>query len=270
MNLRRLFGAAMLLVGLAVSPGLAAAQAAPPAGFAAICNGATSGTAVSGNTGNLTIAGNAYVPDGATLNVSGNLTLAPGSCLDAFSLGTVHVAGNVLVKEGATLALGCAPGANGPPPLAPCFFQTTNDTVGGNITANAPLAMYLTAVTVKGNVTSNGGGPGVQNPAISFAVKDNTIGGNLVLQGWQGAWFGALRNHVAGNAVINNNAGSRQSEAGQPDSTEIVANTIGGNLICQGNTPAAQVADAVENPANGDGLNTVRGNAIGECKGLTK
>lgn len=57
----------------------------------------------------LTVAGIAYVENDATLDVSGNLTLAPGACLDAFSKGTVNVGHNVSVGPGATLALGeCA------------------------------------------------------------------------------------------------------------------------------------------------------------------
>lgn len=39
--------------------------------------------------------------------------------------------------------------------------------------------------------------------------------------------------------------------------------TIGGNLTCQDNTPAAQV-----NPGDGGLPNTVLGQAIGQCAGL--
>jgi hypothetical protein len=251
---------------------MAAAQPSttPPVAFSVICLGATSGTAISGNFTNLTITGNMYVADGANLTVSRTLTVAPGACLDAFSLGTVHVGQDVLVQSGATLALGCAPGANGPPPTAPCFFQTTNDTVGGSIIGNGPLTMYLTAVKVGGSVISNGGGPGVQNPVISFPVKNMSIGGNLVLQGWHGAWIGALRNRVGGSVTISNNVGSRVGESGTLDSTEVVDNTVGGNLVCQNNAPPAQFGDALEDPLNGNGFNRVGGKAIGECQALVK
>lgn len=70
----------------------------------------------------------------------------------------MHVGHNLNVGAAATLALGCAPGSNGPPPIAPCFFTTTDDTVGGNITADQPETMYLTAARVGGNVVSEGGG----------------------------------------------------------------------------------------------------------------
>ncbi|MGH9057061.1 MAG: hypothetical protein ACRDYY_14545 [Acidimicrobiales bacterium] len=256
MKLRVLLGASALLPGLAVPAALTTAlpAGADPAS-APLCS--TAGTALSGSYHNLTVTGNSYVADMATLNVSGNLRLAPGSCLDAFSLGTVQVGGNVLVGNGATLALGCAPGSNGPPPMLPCGSTTTDDTVGGNIVANNPYTMYLTAVTVGHNVVSNGGGPGATfDPYVNFPIKGMDIHGNLVVQGWQGAWFGAVRNTVDGNVILSHNVGAN------PDSTEIGSNTVGGNLICQGNSPPAQLGDAVE---TGVGPNTVAGRTIGQC-----
>ena len=274
MKFRILLGAAVLLAssGAMASAlvGTAGTASADPTA-APICGSseATAGTALSGNHQNLTVNGIAYVNNGATLNVSGNLTVAPGACLDAFSTGTVHVGHNVSVDNGATLALGCAPGSNGPPPIAPCFFTTTDDTVGGNITADSPLTMYLTAVTVGGNVVSNGGG--FSTPGLSFPVKNMNIGGNLVLQGWQGgpgAWIGALRNQVGGNLILSNNAGFRPGETNPNDSSEVDGNTVGRNLICQNNVPAAHYGDAY-NPAIGNGPNTVDHQALGECASLT-
>jgi hypothetical protein len=55
-------------------------------------------------------------------------------------------------------------------------------------------------------------------------------------------------------------------EPHRPD-TYTVSNTIGGNLICHGNTPPAQIGDAA---LEGGGANTVGGNAIGECADLTE
>lgn len=275
MKLRILLGAAVMVAstgamttGLVGASGVAGAEpsAAPICGSSE----ATAGSALSGNYKNLTVTGIAYVDNDATLDVSGNLTLAPGACLDAFSTGTVNVGHNVSVGPGATLALGCAPGSNGPPPVAPCFFTTTDDTVGGNITADQPLTMYLTAVTVGGNVVSNGGGSSSID-WLSFPVKDMNIGGNLVLQGWHsafGGWIGALRNHVDGNVIFSNNSGYRPGDSGNNDSSEVVGNTVGRNLICQHNTPAANYGDAY-GEAPGNGPNTVGGQALGECASLT-
>ncbi|MGH3263349.1 MAG: hypothetical protein ACRDNS_15305, partial [Trebonia sp.] len=249
-------GLSAAFVGVSSQIGGSVASADPVG--APLC--AHAGKALSGTHANLAVHGNAYVADHAKLNVRGNLALAPGACLDAFSLGTVHVGHNVLVAHGATLALGCAPGSNGPPPQAPCGFTTTHDTVGGSIIALAPQTMYLTAINVAHDVISLGGGPGVHAVGVSFPVKSMRIGGDLIMQGWHGGWIGALRNHVDGNFVFSGNRGSRPGDHGSPDSSEIDANTVGHDLICEGNSPTARFGDAP--PPT---MNTVRGQAIGEC-----
>ncbi|MGH3049565.1 MAG: hypothetical protein ACRDLK_05355, partial [Gaiellaceae bacterium] len=76
-----------LLVALCATLSLAAwvgTAAAEPV-TAPICPSA--GTQLSGPYGNLTITGNAYVAGGTTVTVNGNLRIAPGGCLDAFSQG---------------------------------------------------------------------------------------------------------------------------------------------------------------------------------------
>jgi hypothetical protein len=236
---------------IALSTGPAAAdQVAVP-----ICPGGDV-TSVSGAFHNLTISGNDYVDSSATLTVSGNLSIAPGACLDAFSLAKVHVGGNINVGPGATLGLGCSPGALGPPfTQPPCNGQTTTDTVGGNIIGNQPWSMYLTANSIGGNVISNGGGPGLASDSfVNFPIKENAIHGNLSVQGWQGGWSGALRNKVGGNLIFSNNV-----SAVDPDSNEVVTNIVGGNLICMGNSPAIQFGDS------GGAPNTVAGHKLGQC-----
>jgi hypothetical protein len=231
MKLRLMLGVcAVVVLGVTASAASADPTAGPP-----ICTSA--GTALSGTYGNLTVHGNAYVPAGDTLTVRGRLKIASRACLDAFTVGTVHVGGNVSVRSGAILALGCTPGSIGPVP--PCGTTTTDDTVGGNLVAHHPLTMYLDGDHFGGNVISHGGGPGSHGAFLNFPVKDNTIGGNLVMFGWHGGWFGAIRNTVGGNLVFSKNV-SKQD----PDSSEVVTNTIGGNLICRGNSPAVQVPGA--------------------------
>lgn len=253
MKLRLLFGLAA-----AVVLGVTAASATADPTNVPVCHGPET-TAVAGTHGNLTITGNVFVADGTTLDVRGNLTIAPGACLDAFTLGTVTVGGNILVGKDAILALGCSPGALGPPfDQPPCSGQTTSDTVGGNIVATQPHTMYLTASAVRGNVISNGGG-GQSARFESFPIKEMTIGGNLIVQGWQGAWIGLLANHVRGNVIFSDNSAAISGTPQGPDSSEVSGNVVGGNLICQHNDPAAQIGDAPRGP------NSVSGRAIGEC-----
>ena len=250
MRLRLLAGLCVVL-GLAVWVGSASGDpnVGPP-----VCP--PGGTAIDGSYGNLTISGNRYVKSGTTLNVHGNLTIAPGACLDAFTMGTVHVGGNLLVSKGAILALGCTINSIGPVG-SPCT-GTTNDTVDGNLIADQALTMYLDGDTIHGNVISKGGGPGLSGAFLNFPIKDNTIGGNLIVERWQGGWAGAIRNTVGGNLTWSGNASVKD-----PDSNEVQTNIVSGNLMCNGNSPAAQV-----NPADGGQPNNVGGQKLGQCAGL--
>jgi hypothetical protein len=252
-RLRLLFGIlAALGLGLFAATATADPFAGPP-----ICSSA--GSAVSGNYGNLTISGNAYVAARTTLSVSGDLTIAPGACLDAFTLGTVHVRGNILVDAGAILALGCTPNSLGDPTIPPCFADTTHDTVDGSILADHPLTMYLDGDTIQGSVISKYGGPGLTSDQfLNFPIKDNVIGGDLHIEHWQGGWIGAIRNHVGGNLAF-----SQNQSVLDPDSNEVQTNTVAGNLICFANSPDAHV-----NPADGGLPNVVGGLKIGQCAGL--
>jgi hypothetical protein len=102
-------------------------------------------------------------------------------------------------------------------------------------------------------------GEGKVERQLGRDIKDNVIDGNVIVHGWQGAWFGVIRNTVGGNVMASNTVGTRIGDGNLPDSTEIVTNHISGNLICQGNSPAAQIGDSDGSP------NTVGGNKIGEC-----
>ena len=173
---------------------------------------------------------------------------------DAFTMGTVHVGSSLVVGDGAILALGCTLAS----PVPPCT-GTTNDTVGGNIYADHPYTMYLDGDTVHGSVISIGGGPGLTGaPYVNFPIKDNKIDGNLIVQGWHGAWVGVIRNTVRGYVLFAGNESVADS-----DSNEIQTNVIARDLICVGNSPAAQV-----NPDDGGAPNIVGGLKLGQCSGL--
>jgi len=254
MKLRLLIGACVVLsFGIWAATAVSDPIVGPP-----ICPGAES--PVVGTYGNLVITGNRYVPSGRTLNVIGSLSIAPGACLDAFTMGTVHVGGGVVVNQGAILALGCTLASTFPP--TPCT-GTTNDTVGANIFADRPMTMYLDGDTIRGDVTSIGGGPGPTfDPYVNFPIKDNVIYGNVLVEGWQGAWFGFIRNWTRGYVALKNNVGVTIGDLGTLDSTEVATNTILGNLICAGNSPAAQFGDS------GGTTNLVGGQKFGECASL--
>jgi hypothetical protein len=254
MKLRLLLGSiAVLAFGL----GGSAASAAPPAA----CSG---GPVAAGVYSSLVVTGTCTIK--AAVTVNGNVAVADGAYLDAAYLGTrLTIGGNVSVGKGAKLGLGCTFGYHdcGVVPV-----WAGNVTVGGNVVANNALTMFIDFTTIHGNVVSNGGGDitMVDHPpaedGLVLPIKDNVIGGNLIVQGWQGAWFGIIRDTLGGNVIASNIVGTRIGEQNEPDSTEIVTNRISGNLICQGNTPVAQIGDSGGSP------NQVGGRKIGECAGL--
>jgi hypothetical protein len=252
-----LLGTVMALLAMAL-PGSALAKPPGPG----TCSGGSIGT---GTWTGFTVTGNCTIANGATVQINGNLIVANGAILNdhAASSAKVDITGNVTVGKGAILGLGynAAAGTLGP------------DTVGGSIVAMQPLTLYLGNLTVGGNVISMGG-TSPQPPAATarnFPIKDNTIIGNLIIQGWQGGWLGVIRNDVDGNVIVNKNVSlstppSKTEPGGpgmDPDSNEVQTNTISGNLICFGNSPAAQV-----NPGDGGQPNVVGGNAIGQCAKL--
>jgi hypothetical protein len=237
---------------MAVSVGTASAD---PNSGPQICPGTE--VAIAGTRTSLTIRGNRYVAAGTTLNVTQNLTIAPGACLDAFTLGTVDVGGNVTVDSGAIFALGCSTRWNSGGTGPPCNDSTTDDVVTGNLTAIGALTMYLDADTIKGNLLSIGGGPGTTlSPYITFPIKDNTIDGSATISGWHGAWFGFLRNTVGRNVLIDLIVDA------DSDSTEVATNMITGSLGCFGNNPAPQFGDSSGSPS------IVGGFKLWQCSGL--
>jgi hypothetical protein len=188
---------------------------------------------------------------GGTVTINGNLVVAAGASLNphAATYADVHVTGNVLVGKDGTLGLG----KYGPPNI-----PLTGTVVDGNIVANQPQTLYLSAITVHGNLVSNGG----SSTGLNFPIKNNVIGGNIEIQGWSGLWIGLFRNTVTGNVIFSKNTGVQTGDTGELDSSEVANNIIGGNLICQGNMPAAQFGDS------GGTANTVSGQAIGQCSTL--
>jgi hypothetical protein len=183
-----------------------------------------------------------------TMTINGNLTIADGAQLNDHASGeaTVHISGNVQVGKGAVLGLG---------DYNP-FGGHTSAIVDGNVNAHNPTALYLGDMTIRGNLVSNGG----SGPGRNFPTKDNTIGGNLIIQGWTGTWIGLVRNQVGGNVNFSKNTAMDTSEPPGSDSSEVQTNAIAGNLICHGNTPTAQV-----NLFDGGEPNEIGGNAVGEC-----
>ena len=242
MRIRIMLGLAVVAL---VSVAAATAIGAPP--NAGSCAG---GLIQGGTYSGFTVTGNCFFA-GAPITINGNLKIADGASLNAHAatFAVVHVTGNVMVGRGSILGLG----RYGPPDV-----PQSGTVVDGNIVADSPMSLYLSAITVHGNLVSNGG----SGPGLNFPIKNLVVDGNVIMQGWTGLWIGLFRSQVGGNVIFSKNSGNQIGDLGTPDSSEIADNVIGGNLICQGNDPAAQVGDSEGGP------NSVGGHAVGECASL--
>jgi hypothetical protein len=255
---------------------LGAAPAAAHAMAAHTCTGtlAAPGLLAGNYPGNVVINGVCAVDGGAAV-VNGNLTLTPGSALNAtFALNDVkhkgssslHVHGKLNVEKGAVLVLGCEAGHF---PCSDDQNATTHDRVDGNLTGSEALAIIVHATKFDGSVTQVGGGGGA--PAMTCAVptsgvfhaigspvysdyEDVKIAGNLTVEKLRSCWFGALRDWVGGTVRVEGN------KFGDPDADEVNSNVVHGAMKCFKNTPAVQYGDAV-----GGTPNKVSGSASGEC-----
>ena len=248
-----LCGSAVILFGLGMSSALAAQPGHETCSGGEIAPGVYNGLTV---TGTCTIKGE--------VTINGNVSVKPGAYLDAAYAGTqLTINGNVNVAKDAKLGLGCTFGYHDCGFSPPAWIG--NVTVNGNIVASQALTMFIDFTTIHGNVISNGGGDitMVDPGGLVFPIKDNIIDGNVIVNGWEGAWFGIIRNTIGGNVSVIDTAGTRVDPAtGILDSTEIVTNIIGGNLVCLRNTPPAQIGDS-----EGE-VNDVAGQKIGECAAL--
>lgn len=218
-----------------------AASSKPPA---ATCS---DGTIDSGTYGRFTVTGTCTFAPGATITIDGNLTIARGAILNdhAGVPASVHVTGDVKVERGAVLGLGS---------YDPTAQQQT--VVDGNVVAHKAATLYLSFMTIHGNLVSTGGG----DPTRNLPLKDITVGGNLIVRGWSGLWFGIIRDTVGGNVIVNHNVAADTSQLPGSDSTEIANNDIAGNLVCHKNTPPAQLGDTEQPPSR------VAGETNGECE----
>ena len=268
-----LMAAALMVVPLGLIAGAGAASAATP--MPVTCTGPLA----AGTYSSVMVSGTCNISAGKVV-VTGDVTVPAGanSLLASYALASsgLTVNGNVNVATGGTLILGCkasdSPCFDDPTPMTPTLNSPA--TVQGSINATSPLGMVVTNSTIGGDASQSGGGggvagegpgcftppfpgifntfPGGGSPVYSD-YEDNTIGGNLRVTGLNSCWLGSFRNQIAGSATFSGN------KLGDPDGNEFLTNQIAGNLLCTGNTPAAQFGDS------GGMTNTVGGFATGEC-----
>jgi hypothetical protein len=244
-----------------------------------VCTGtdAAPGQLAGNYTSNVSISGTCWV-NGGVADIQGNLTIDPGSTLNATfarddnpggtGASALYVSGNVYVETGATLVLGCEPNeqpCSDDPDAANGGTLGTLDIIGGSLLASQPLGVIVHHAIVMGSVEELGstGGPSCIPPATGIFAsmqspvfsdfEDNWIVGNLSVDGLSTCWTGALRNHIGGSLSDIGNTW------GDPDSNEFISNVIEGDASCSGNSPQVQFGDSMGVP------NQVGEIATGEC-----
>lgn len=241
---------------LANGPATAAAPSQRP--LAHTCTG---GEIESGTYASVTVTGMCSVAAGATVDVVGNIHVTAGAMLDAQSVpSTITVGRNVIGAAGSLVGLGCQPNPPGGSPSAhPCVDDPSgisDITIRGNISITNAHTVLLNGITVEGNVTLVGGGA-----EIPWAIKNNTIGGNLTVSGQTVEWLGVLFNTIDGNATLTNITVT-ETHPGAARAVFVVRNTIGRNLTCMGLGPEISGGFV---PGS---VNVVGRNANGQCAAL--
>jgi hypothetical protein len=166
-----------------------------------------------------------------------------GTCL---SEGPVTIRGGLFIGPGATFVLGSEEN------------PVNTGTISGGVHATNPASVQIHFTTINGGVDVHGGSGPFGGPfEITWnAIEDNRINGGATVEGYDGFWFGFIRNHVHGSVNLNDNV------LEDPDANEYVTNTIHGSLRCAGNSPAPQIGDSE------GGSNVVTGAKTGQCAGL--
>jgi hypothetical protein len=162
------------------------------------------------------------------------------------SEGPVTIRGGLLIEPGATFVLGSEenPGDTG--------------TISGGVRATNPASVQIHFTTINGGIDIQGGSGPFGGPFdITWnAIEDNRINGGATVEGYDGFWFGFIRNQVNGSVNLNHNV------LLDPDGNEYVTNVIHGTLNCRGNSPAPQIGDSQGSP------NRVTGAKTGQCRRL--
>ncbi len=266
---------------LAAGP-VTAAGAAVTGQKAAVCSGTpkSPGVLAGRYSSDVVVKGACEVNAGRAV-VGGDLRLNPGSALLAvFALNdktgsgssSLSVRGDVRVGMGATLLMGCDPQSfpclDDPHPKAPTL--SSHATVGRNMISFRPLGVIVHNTSIGGYVNQFAGGGGrtctpsgvfklFKSPVYS-TYEDSSVRGSVKVSGVRSCWMGMARLHVGGTMVVWNN------KLADPDAIEILANHIGGDLVCSRNSRTWDSADVGQHlfPRKPE-PNTVAGHRFGQC-----
>jgi hypothetical protein len=236
-----------------------------------------------GSYGPVTITG--FCAMQGTYSIHGGLTIAPGAGLDAavffpppFNYGApcnvfLNVSGGIQVGTNGLLYLGNSADSGCP--------NSSNDVVGGGITATGADSVVIHGTTINGPLTVQGGGGApscIPNGRFPFApyfnIEASRVNGGVSFTGINTCWIGIIQTQINGGAQVSNN------ETSDTDAIEIGLNSIHGGLSCAGNFLNPAVPKDTTTPGAGNGAptnffdgfgpnpNTVTGAETAQCAGL--
>jgi hypothetical protein len=155
----------------------------------------------------------------------------PAGATCTINTGTVNVTtGGVTVGAGASFFVAS--------PVASLVITS------GSLNSTSARFIEVTA-QIHGSVNVDGTTGG------AVLISDSFIGGTLAVTNSSVVGLGLARNTIGGSLIDQNNQCFNEGGC-----NSVVSNTIGGNLICMGNTPP---------PVTGGTSNTVAGNLVGQC-----
>ncbi len=254
---------AVVLMSAGLVPALASASTGSHGAWT--CKG---GSVAPGTYASLTVTGICSL-DSGNVTVRGDVTIRPGGGLNAgFGGSNITVGHDLTVLRTGLLVLGCEPEAficfNDPDQQV--GTMATHHRVLGNLVSQSGLLVVVHHSWIGGSVIQQGGGGGVScsvfplgpsGPPAYSDYEDNVVRGNATVVGLRTCWAGFIRNKVGHDVVFSNNV------LFDPDGNEVVSNTVGHNLFCFNNKPAAQIGDSMGSP------NQVAGRAFGQCRKLS-
>src|SRR3954467_9572530 len=111
------------------------------------------------------------------------------------SNGPVRILSGLWIQPGATFVRGSeeSPGSTG--------------TIDAGVHATDPASVQIHFATINGGLDIQGGSGAFGGPFdITWnAIEDNTIHGGVTVDGYDGFWFGFIRNRVSGTVTLRNN-----------------------------------------------------------------
>jgi hypothetical protein len=197
---------------------------------------------------NVTVSSFCSLSGSGTVSIRGNLTVNGGGTFNGAPCTNLFVGGSVQVFATGVLDL---------------TGFCSEKVVFHGVSADRANSVDLRGISIGGGVLISGGGGGpsgacersdVPLTGVPFnALEDNEIGGSVSIGFYRGCWMGIFRNSISGSVNYNFNT------VEDSDGNEIGDNSIGGNLFCQGNSPAVQFGDS------GAGPNSVGGAVSRQC-----